>query len=157
MAANPQVDAFLAEARAALPDERIEPVKVRSFGSSAKMANIIVPLILAGEKTGTFALASEFERDPALAPRLGDWYVVTWFDGPPALLYRITEVQTVPFEGIDHGHVQVEGPQARDVAIWRRIHWDYWGGLLRAQGREPSMQMPVIFQRFELRYPLPRR
>ncbi len=72
------------------------------------------------------------------------------------LLYRVTEVETVPFEGINHDHVQVEGPNARNVEVWRNIHWDYWGGMLRAKGREPSMQMPVVFHRFEVLYRVPR-
>ncbi len=147
------IDEFVAAARSVNPDASIGHVKVRTFGSSAAMANVIVPLILTGQKTGTFALASEFEADPAAAPHVGDDYVVTWFEGPPALLYRVTEVQHVPFEGIGPEHVQVEGPNARDVATWRRIHWEYWGELLRQQGREPSMTMPVIFHRFRVLYP----
>jgi acetyl-CoA synthetase len=147
------VEAFVAAARAARPDLRIDRYKVRTYGNTRAMADIIVPLILSGQKTGTFALAAEFDADPAAAPQVGDFYVVTQFDGTPALLYRITQTQRVPFEGIDDDHVQVEGPNARQVDIWRKIHWEYWGGLLRARGAEPSMQMPVIFQRFELLYP----
>lgn len=147
------IEEFVAAARSVNPDVAIGPCKVRTFGGSPAMANIIIPLILMGQKTGTFALASEFEADPAAAPRVGEDYVVTWFEGPPALLYRVTEVEIVPFEGINHEHVQVEGPSARSVAVWRKIHWDYWGGMLRRQGREPSMSMPVIFHRFEVLYP----
>jgi uncharacterized protein YhfF len=153
MSTSPTVEQFVAAARTALPDEHIGPFKVRTYGGSKAMADIIVPLVLSGEKTGTFALAAEFDDDPSRAPRVGDDYVVTYFDGTPALLQRITEVQVVPFEGIDHDHVQVEGPKARDVAVWRGIHWDYWGGMLRARGREPSPQMPVIFQRFRVLFP----
>ena len=148
---------FVDAARSACPEQRIDTYKVRTYGNSKAMADIIVPLILAGEKTGTFALAAEFSAAPSRAPNTGDYYVVTHFDGAPALLYRITEVQTVPFEGINHDHVQVEGPNARNVAVWRQIHWDYWGGMMRAHGGEPSMQMPVIFQRFVVLYPLPPR
>jgi uncharacterized protein YhfF len=149
------VEQFVAAARAARPDLRIDRYKVRTFGGSKAMSDVIVPLILSGEKTGTFALATEFEADPSRAPQAGDWYVVTHHDGVPALIYRVTFVETVPFEGINHEHVQVEGPNARDVKIWRDIHWPYWGATLRQQGREPSMQMPVIFHRYEVVYPPP--
>ncbi len=148
------VEEFIAAARSVNPDAAIGPCKVRTFGGSPAMANIIIPLILTGQKTGTFAMLSEFEANPAAAPQVGDDYVVTWFEGPPALLYRMTEVEIVPFEGINHEHVQVEGPGARSVDAWRKIHWEYWGGMLRRQGREPSMSMPVAFQRFEVLYPL---
>ena len=147
------IEQFIAAARAALPGVPLDRYKVRSYGNSAAMANIIIPLILSGEKTGTFALESEFEHAPQERPQVGDLYVVTEFQGPPVLLYRVTEIQCVPFSGIDHDHVQVEGPNARQVEVWRKIHWDYWGGILRAKGREPSMEMPVIFQRFEVIFP----
>ncbi|MCS6947701.1 MAG: ASCH domain-containing protein [Steroidobacteraceae bacterium] len=153
MASNSE---FLRAVQAALPGLDLRRVKYRTFGRSAEMANILVPLIASGQKTGTFALAAEFESDPQAAPQVGDLYVVTWFDGTPALLYRITEIETVPFNAINERHVQVEGPNARDVAIWRSIHWPYFGSWLRERGREPSEDMPVIFQRFELLYVAPR-
>ena len=152
---TPAVERFIAEARAALPGESLGSFKVRTYGGSEAMSNIIVPLILQGQKTGTFAMAAEYEQDPATAPCVSDLFVVTWFDGRPALLYRITVVERVPFEAINHDHVQVEGPNARQVEVWRKIHWDYWGATLRQQGLEPTMQMPVVFSRFQLLYPKP--
>jgi uncharacterized protein YhfF len=153
MSNPPVIEPFVAAARAALPGERIDHYKVRTFGGSKAMSDIIVPLIETRQKTGTFALAAEFEANPARAPQVGDLYVVTHLDGTPALLYRITFVETVPFEGIDHDHVQVEGPKARDVGVWRDIHWDYFGAIMRSMGREPSMRMPIVFQRFEVLFP----
>lgn len=117
------------------------------------MADVIVPLILRGEKTGTFALESEFAADPSATPRVGDHYVVTRFSGEPVLIYRISAVERVPFEAIDAHHTAVEGPGARAVEVWRKIHWDYWGSLLRASGHEPTLDMPVLFQRFAVVFP----
>ncbi|MEZ5474950.1 MAG: ASCH domain-containing protein [Steroidobacteraceae bacterium] len=146
------VDAFVERARAALPNERITSYKIRHYGSR-EIGDAIIALVKSGEKTGTFSLAAEFEGQAESAPALGDHYVVTAFDGTPALLLRITAVELVPFVGISHEHVQVEGPKARSVAVWRKIHWEYWGAGLRTQGKEPSEDMPVIFQRFELLFP----
>lgn len=146
-----EVETFVAAARAALPGERIEHYKLRNFGPT--MTDTLVALLLAGEKTGTFALGAEFEADPAAAPRVGDCFVITRFQGPPVLIYRITEAQVVPYGDIGHEHVQVEGPNARDVGKWRDVHWRYWGDKLRLMGREPSMDMPVIFQRLQVIYP----
>ena len=147
---SPQIEAFLAGARAALPGEDLSRFKVRHFGP---MGNVLVPLIASGEKTGTFALAEDFAADPAAAPATGDLYVVLDAEGRPALLYRILEAYTLPFGDIAHEHVQVEGRQARTVEAWRAIHWPYWGATLRARGRDVSMQTPVIFQRFSVLYP----
>lgn len=153
MIVSASIESFVAQARAALPHEPIAHYKVRTYGNSAAIADVIIPLILKREKTGTFALESEFEHPPELAPTVGDYYVVTRFTGEPVLLYRITEVQRVAFNDINHEHVQVEGPNARTVPVWRKIHWDYWGQILRQQGRTPDERMPVLFQRFEVLYP----
>ena len=155
-ASTPVVEAFVARARAALPHENIGRYKTRTYSSSRAVGDAIIGLILSGEKTGTFSLAAEFDDQPDAIPQVGDYYVITNFDGEPALLYRVTAIEQVPFTGINDEHVQVEGPAARTVAVWRKIHWDYWGAILRAQGREPSETMPVIFQRFELLFPLNR-
>lgn len=119
------------------------------------MADVLIKLIASGDKTGTFALAAEYQRNPAQRPVLGDYFVVTHFDGSPALVYRITEVATVPFRDIGAKHVAVEGPNARNVEVWRKIHWPYWGAMLRDWGLPPQEDMAVVFQRFELLYPEP--
>ncbi len=141
---------FLAAARAALPGESLTRYQVRSFGGSAAMADILIDLIARGEKTGTFAMEAEFDGAPERVPIQGGLVVVTRFQGPPVLLYRLTEVTRVAYRDIGPQHVAVEGPNARNVEVWRGIHWPYWGGILRARGREPSEDMMVIFQRFEL-------
>ena len=153
-AANVSHDAaltqFLAAAQAALPAESLQRFQVRSFGGSAAMADTLISLIASGAKTGTFALEAEFADAPQRRPLNGGLVVVTRFDGAPVLLYRLTEVTTVPYRDIGPQHVAVEGPNARDVAVWRNIHWPYWGDWLRARGLEPAQDMPVVFQRFEL-------
>jgi uncharacterized protein YhfF len=146
------IAAFVAEARAALPGERLDRWTVRTFGNSATIANQVVPLIVSGEKTGTFALEAEFASSGTPRPQVGDWYVVTTFEGHPVALYRVTETEVLPFDAIAERHVAVEGPRLRDVAAWRRVHWDYWTSTLGAMGKTPTEDMLVVFQRFEVRH-----
>ena len=145
-----RLEEFVAAARRALPDSRLDRYRVRSFGRNAALAAELIALIARGEKTGTFSLAAEFEARPEDAPRVGDAYVVTHFDGTPALIYRITETQTLPFTAIAPCHVEVEGPRLRELAAWRRVHRDYWTPMLRSIGRELGDDTPVIFQRFRV-------
>ena len=53
------LETFWQAARAVVPGLPATGYKTRTFGRSAEMANILVPLIASGEKTGTFALAAE--------------------------------------------------------------------------------------------------
>jgi uncharacterized protein YhfF len=144
------VSAWVAAARRAAPHEPIQSWKRRTFGNSAALADMLIGLIASGEKTGTFSLPAEFRDTPAAAPVVGDYYVVTRFDGRPALLYRVTEVETLPFAAIGERHVAVEGPTLREVEAWARYHWDYWTAVLARRGESPTPTMPIIFQRFTL-------
>lgn len=149
------IASFWQSARATVPGLTAAGYKVRTFGRGAEMSNTLLNLIATGQKTGTFALEAEYQRDPAARPAVGDHFIVQRHDGSPALVYRVTEVTTVPFSGIGPDHVAVEGPNARDVDIWRKIHWPYWGALLKDWGLPASEDMPVVFQRFTLVYVTP--
>ena len=41
------------------------------------------------------------------------------------------------------------------MKVWRDIHWPYFGGMMKKMGKEPSMQMPVYFHRYDVVYPEP--
>jgi len=127
--------------------------RTRRFGDDPGMSRVILDLIVAGEKTGTFAVDWEFEGRPQDRPAPGDLFVVTDAAGVPGALIRITGTEVVPLDQIADRHVQVEGPALRAVGPWRRLHWDYWSRTLAAIGRTPAGDMPVLFQRFEKLYP----
>jgi uncharacterized protein YhfF len=149
-----EIAVFVEQAKRSLPAHALDRFKVRTFGGGDQMGDVLIDLIARGEKTGTFALAVEFEGREADAPHVGDVYVVTRHDGTPKLIFRVEEVEIVPFGQISERHVAVEGPNIRNnLQGWRDIHWPYWTPLMRSKGREPSMDMPVIFHRFTLLYP----
>ncbi len=124
--------------------------RVKRFGSDPAMSRLLLDLIRSGQKTGTFALDWEFEACPEERPAKGDLYVVTDAAGEPGALIRVSATAVVPFSGISEEHLQCEGPALRELPLWRKVHWDYWTPALRAMGREPSEDMPVLFQRFEV-------
>lgn len=124
--------------------------RVRIFGRNERMAAVLVGLIRAGEKTATFSSPWLYEIDDSLRPVDGGYTVVTDFSGRPALLIRTTEVYTKAFRAISEGDSQYEGPGARPLEAWRRIHWDYFADMLAPSGREPAETMPVTVERFEV-------
>lgn len=140
--------------REALPaDTARQAYRTRSFGNDPAVSRLILDLILAGEKTGTFAVDWEFEDRPEDRPAAGDLYVVTDHTGAPTALLRITATELVPFNEVGERHVQCEGPRLRAVEPWRKLHWDFWTRTLARIGREPAADMPILYQEFELLYP----
>jgi uncharacterized protein YhfF len=151
-ASGERVSAFVAEARKAtgLP---LEHYSVRLIGSTERASEAIIPLVVARLKTGTFSLLAEYEESGTPLPRPGDLFVVTHFDGRPAFLYRVLEVELVPFGDIGQRHLDVEGPTLREREAWRTVHLRAWEALLERMQRKPSEEMPVVWQRFEVLHP----
>ena len=134
-----------------LPEETAgRSYRVKSFGNDPAMSRLLLDLIRSGQKTGTFGLEWEFESRPEERPEAGDLTIVTDSNGVPGALIRVTGTEVVPFSAIDATHLQVEGPALREPALWRKVHWDFWGPALRALGRDPSGDMPILVQRFEV-------
>ena len=145
------VEAFWAACAEKTPDMSVDDFyRVRHFGRDAAMSDLLVGLILNGEKTGLFSAAWLTEGDRNATPLTGDYVVLTRFDGTPAAVWRTTSVKTLPFNEVTEEDTQLESPGARPLDVWRQIHWNGWARALEAKGKEPSEDMPITAERFEL-------
>ncbi|MEV7972329.1 ASCH domain-containing protein [Cellulomonas sp. NPDC089187] len=124
-----------------------------SFGDNAALADQLLDLVLAGEKTGTSTALAEFEHADEPLPVKGDLSIVLDSAGQPRALVRTTEVATVPFDQVPAEHAAAEGEDDRTLATWRAEHEKYWRRVLAPLGEEFSEQLPVVTERFELLYP----
>lgn len=145
---------FFAEARTALADPSLpEAYKVKQFTRTRAMANLLIRLVASGEKSGTASLPFEFDDEPDSFPHIGQLLVATDGDGTPHCLLRMTYVETMPFNEVPLEQAMVEGEQIRSVEKWRQAHWAYFTNIMKDDGKgEPSEDMPVVCQRFELLY-----
>lgn len=142
---------FFARCRAANPDIRQNgPDAVRGYGQDAAMSQLLLSLILSGEKTGTFTLPGE---TPGRDPVTGDLVLVTDHAGQPALVYEVLEVRRLGFLEVGPVELACEGTALREVEPWRALHRNYWRALLDRRGQTFDDTMEVLFQRFRVRYP----
>lgn len=146
---------FWEECRRARPDLAAVEPRVRRFGNTPDVCRNLLNLIVAGEKTATFSLLWEHEASGEPLPRRGDVYIVTDYEGAPGCAIRILNVSSVPYRDIGIEQTRHEGPLARSVEAWRRIHWPYWTAALQKIGRGPTEDMIVLFQQFEVVYAAP--
>ncbi len=124
--------------------------RVRHFGQDARVADLLVSLIAAREKTGTFTSPWIFEGNRNEAPVLGGYTVVTDFAANPRLLLRTTAVRTMRFDEISEAETLVDGPAVRTLGVWRQVHWAYFERKLAKLDRTPSPDMPVTVEEFEV-------
>ena len=151
---HPAVARFWAEAQNHLPSDAVtQTPHLRSIGSTKEVSDMILGVILAGEKTGTFSLPWVHVRQPEARPEIYGLSILTDFGGAPRALLRTMSLTIVPYRDIDASHTACEGKGARDLAVWRKIHWPYWASMLKPYGLEPSEDMPVCVERFALLYP----
>ena len=124
--------------------------RIRHFGHDARVADLLLGLVAAGEKTGTFTSPWIFEGNPNETPMVGGYTVLTNFFAEPRLLLRTTAVSTMRFDEISEKETSVDGPAVRNLAVWRRVHWAYLGRELAELDREPSEGMPITTEQFEV-------
>jgi uncharacterized protein YhfF len=131
------------------------PYEVWHFGDDQELADMLYPLVLRGVKRATASLLWDYERESAALPAPGGYGVITDFAGAPQCIVQTTEVQIRPYDQVDAQFAFEEGEGDRSLAYWRRAHWDFFSGCCQALGMAPSLDMPVVCERFRVVYPQP--
>jgi len=126
--------------------------QVWHFGNNPEMADELLQLVLDSKKTATASLAWEYENKPDDAPVVGGYSIVTDFDGNPRCVVRTTELRVLPFNEVDEKFAFDEGEGDQSLDYWREVHWDYFAKICIEVGKEPSTEMLVNCERFELLY-----
>ena len=133
---------------------RNESFQVWYFGIGRDNAEELANLVLTGKKRATASLVWEYENTPEDAPLIGGYSVVTDYARNPKCIVRTTELRVVPFNEVDAEFAFDEGEGDQSLDYWRQIHWDYFSRKCAEIGREPSLEMLVNCERFELLYPI---
>ncbi len=152
----PDVASVLARLTAlgiALPAGR---VRLDGFGDSPALSEELLALIRSGPKRAGTSLLWACEADGESIARAGDIEIVLDHRGEPALVTRITDVSVVPFNEVTAAYAAIEGEGDGSLEYWRRAHWNFFSRECRRVGREPTQDMPVVCNIFELLQILPR-
>lgn len=121
----------------------------RQIGNTPALVDQILELIISGEKRGTFSLPEKLARD-GTTPIVGDYVILTRHDGSAGCLVLVEACVMVPYDQIGPEELELEGPGARDPAVWRDIHERYWTPMLTAWGQAFTTSQPVLVQWFRL-------
>ncbi len=143
---------FLASLPASARPADQEP-DVWAFGDSPEMADELGGLVARGIKTATAGLLAEYRAD-GTDPRAAPAYsVIRDGRGQPLCVIETTEIRVLPFNEVDAAFAADEGEGDRSLDYWRRAHWAFFSRRCAALGIEPHEDMPVVCERFRLRYP----
>jgi len=122
-----------------------------SFGATPEQADELLELVLDGTKTATASAEWDYEAEEAPLPAVGDLSIVLDSQGRPRALLETTAVEVRAFDEVDAEHALLEGEGDRTLEYWRRVHQDFFSAHA-SHDRGFSPQMPVVLERFALRY-----
>lgn len=92
-------------------------------------------------------LGLQLRKEPL--PKIGDFVVVTDWQGTAKCIVRTTSVKLLPYFAVHDEHARLEGEGDKSLAHWKKVHWDYYTRELAAHQRKPSTSMILVFERFE--------
>jgi uncharacterized protein YhfF len=130
-------------------------LRARRFGSTPEMSDLLLGLVLEGEKSITTTSPWLYDDDLQAAPVVGDYWVVIDGAGRPAAVLRTTEVTIMPMDQVTEQYSRYEGPSVRPIEAWRKVHWNFFTRVLAPLGKTPTADMPVTLERFEIVCPRP--
>ncbi|MDT7829102.1 ASCH domain-containing protein [Pricia sp. S334] len=135
-------------------DKHLEHVFVNAprtihFSNNEKDANDYAVLVKKGIKKATSMSLLGLQHRGEPLPKIGDFLVVTDWEGRAQCLVRTTKVTLKPFFAIDVTYALKEGIGDKSLAHWKKVHWDFFADELQRFGREPRESMIVVCQEFE--------
>ena len=131
---------------------RDERYVAEAWGDSPRLADELGALIVAGTKTATCSALWEYEAEGEPLPEVGTKYIVLDGRGDPMCIVETTEVAVRPYDEVDARFAYEEGEGDRSLEYWRDAHWDFFSNTLPSIGRAPTMDMPLVCERFRVIY-----
>lgn len=131
------------------------PPPAWAFGDNPRLADELLALVLAGEKTGTSTALAELTATGEPVPQVGELSIILDGAGHPRALIRTTRVRKARFGDVDESFAASEGEDDRTLASWRREHERYWTRVLAGTGVGVDDDLEVVLETFEVLYPRP--
>jgi uncharacterized protein YhfF len=116
-------------------------------------ADELAQLVLDGPKRATAGALWSYEAEQEPLPQAGDFSVVTDWVGAARCVIRTTAVAVVVFDQVGEEFAAAEGEGDGSLAFWRDAHWAAFSREFEEAGRSPSLDMPVVCERFEVVFP----
>ncbi|MBT8299223.1 MAG: ASCH domain-containing protein [Maribacter sp.] len=132
-----------------LEDAFAEAPKTVHFCDNEKDANECAKLVKKGIKrtTSHSLLGLQYRKEPL--PKVGDFTVVTNWEGKAQCIVRTTAVKFKPFFSIDAEYAKLEGEGDKSLDYWKKTHWEYYERELAPFNRVPRESMIIVCEEFE--------
>lgn len=121
------------------------------FELTESLANKLLDLVLIGQKKATASSLLAYEIEGDRIPVIGDFSIITDWNGNPRCVIKTTNIRILPFKDITFDICKLEG-EDDDLESWQLGHINFFKVEGRELGYVFSKDMPVIFEEFEVVY-----
>lgn len=122
------------------------------FGDSDEMADRLLALVRTGPKRATAGLLEDYD-DAEPVPEVDAYSVIVDGSNTPACVIQTTDVAIKPIREVDAAFAWDEGEGDRSLAYWMNAHTNCFTRRLAEQNRTFTDDMPVVLERFAVRWP----
>jgi uncharacterized protein YhfF len=129
-----------------------EEYMAEGWDDSPLLADELGALIVAGTKTATCSALWEYETEREPVPESGGKTIVLDGNGDPLCIVETTKVEIRSYGEVDAQFAYEEGEGDRSLEYWRDAHWTFFSRRLPEISREPTMDMPLVCERFRVIY-----
>lgn len=119
------------------------------FELNEYLANELLRLVLIGQKRATASSYLSFELSGEKLPKVGDYHIITDFNGVPRCVIQTTHITIMPFKDLTFDIVKREGEDV-DLLSWRRGHEKFFTAEGKLLGYTFSDNMLVVFEDFKV-------
>ncbi len=124
------------------------------FADNKEAADELLQLVLNGEKRATASLHLLYQFIEEPLPRVGDFSVVTDWEGQASCIIEITRVEIIPFNEVSAEFARKEGEGDKSLSYWRREHRDFFSRDLEQTARLKFQEdMLVVCEEFVVVFP----
>jgi uncharacterized protein YhfF len=121
------------------------------FDLNEKSANELLELVLIGQKRATASSLWNYEIQGTHPPKVGDYSIVTDWDGNPRCVIMTTNIRILAFKDMTFDICKLEG-EDDSLESWRKNHIKFFTDDGEDTGYTFSEEMPVLFEEFEVVY-----
>ena len=124
--------------------------KVIHFGDNEKDANLCADLVYKETKRATSHSLQALQLKGKPLPKIGDFAVVTDWEGKARCVIRTTAVKLLPYFSVREEHARLEGVGDKSLEHWKKVHWENFTRELAQFDKTPKESMIVVFEQFEM-------
>ncbi|MDF2675877.1 MAG: hypothetical protein K0Q97_167 [Bacillota bacterium] len=122
------------------------------FCDNENDANELAELVVKGIKKATASLFESYSFENECIPKEGNLNIIINWDGVAKCIIKTINVELVPYKDVTEEFAASEGEGDKSLNYWRNCHWDYFSREMQEIGKEPSEDMIVVCEKFEVVY-----